>query len=98
MKKLLDRTNQPNSRETQTVTLEREEGFASILGGARHHEIQSFKDPEQKALDAATIALLGNQADDGHWRYDLEADVTIPSEYVMLQRFLAVQTEIESDV
>ena len=31
--------------------------------------------------------MLGAQAEDGHWRYDLEADVTIPSEYVMLQRF-----------
>tara|TARA_B100000674_G_scaffold122602_1_gene93724 strand:+ start:3845 stop:5923 length:2079 start_codon:yes stop_codon:yes gene_type:complete len=84
---LLDRTNQQNPTETQTATLEREEGFGSILGGARHHEIQSYKEPGQKALDAATLALLGAQAEDGHWRYDLEADVTIPSEYVMLQRF-----------
>ena len=87
LKKLLDRTNQPNPTETQTVTLEREESFGSILEDARHHEMQSFKEPEQNALDAATLALLGAQAEDGHWRYDLEADVTIPSEYIMLQRF-----------
>ena len=71
---MLDRTNQSNPTETQTATLEREESFGSILEDARHHEMQSFKEPEQKALDAATLALLGAQADDGHWRYDLEAD------------------------
>ncbi len=84
---MLDRTNQANPTKVQTVELESERGFANILGEAEQSEIQSYKEPGQKALDAATMALMGNQADDGHWRFDLEADVTIPSEYVMLQRF-----------
>ena len=33
-------------------------------------------------------ALLGAQSADGHWAYELEADATIPSEYVLLNHFL----------
>lgn len=40
------------------------------------------------ALGAALSRLLKLQSDQGYWVFDLEADATIPSEYVMLQRFL----------
>ncbi len=40
------------------------------------------------ALGAALGRLLNLQSDQGYWVFDLEADATIPSEYVMLQRFL----------
>ena len=36
----------------------------------------------------ARNALLGLQQDDGHWLFELEADTTIPSEYVLLRHFL----------
>lgn len=39
-------------------------------------------------LDAAAVLLASKQRDDGHWIFELEADVTIPAEYVMLQRFI----------
>ena len=42
----------------------------------------------QVAIDAASAALLGKQAADGHWVFPLEADATIPSEYVLLEHFL----------
>ena len=32
--------------------------------------------------------LAGCQADDGHWAFELEADATIPSEYIFLNHFL----------
>lgn len=32
--------------------------------------------------------LASLQREDGHWVFELEADVTIPAEYIMLQRFL----------
>lgn len=41
-----------------------------------------------QAVGAALGRLLGLQAEQGYWVFDLEADATIPSEYVMLQRFL----------
>ncbi|HKS17875.1 MAG TPA: squalene--hopene cyclase [Bradyrhizobium sp.] len=44
------------------------------------------------ALDAsiasATEALLGYRQSDGHWVFELEADATIPSEYVLLRHYL----------
>jgi squalene-hopene/tetraprenyl-beta-curcumene cyclase len=33
-------------------------------------------------------ALKAAQADDGHWAYELEADATIPAEYILLEHFL----------
>jgi squalene-hopene/tetraprenyl-beta-curcumene cyclase len=47
---------------------------------------------DRRALDssitAATEALLGSQRGDGHWVFELEADVTIPAEYVLLKHYL----------
>lgn len=37
--------------------------------------------------DAAT-ALLARQAEDGHWVFELEADATIPAEYIFLNHYL----------
>lgn len=48
--------------------------------------------PERALLDAtiarASQSLLGEQREDGHWVYELEADATIPSEYILLRHFL----------
>jgi squalene-hopene/tetraprenyl-beta-curcumene cyclase len=40
------------------------------------------------SIAAATEALLGCQRGDGHWVFELEADVTIPAEYVLLKHYL----------
>src|ERR1700678_703225 len=40
-------------------------------------------------IDAATQALLACQRADGHWLFELEADATIPAEYVLLRHYLA---------
>ena len=37
---------------------------------------------------AATEALLARQRQDGHWVFELEADATIPAEYVLLRHYL----------
>jgi squalene-hopene/tetraprenyl-beta-curcumene cyclase len=39
-------------------------------------------------IDAATQALLARQHDDGHFLFELEADATIPAEYVLLRHYL----------
>src|SRR5580692_594635 len=41
------------------------------------------------AIDAATAALLACQREDGHWVFELEADATIPAEYILLKHYLA---------
>jgi squalene-hopene/tetraprenyl-beta-curcumene cyclase len=40
------------------------------------------------AIERAERALRGHQKSDGHWVFDLEADATIPAEYVLLEHYL----------
>ena len=42
----------------------------------------------QAAIARARDALLAMQRDDGHWVFELEADATIPAEYVLLTHYL----------
>jgi squalene-hopene/tetraprenyl-beta-curcumene cyclase len=41
-----------------------------------------------RAVMRATQWLLSHQQEDGHWVFDLEADATIPAEYILLQHYL----------
>ena len=41
------------------------------------------------AITAAKDALLALQRDDGHFVFELEADATIPAEYVLMRHYLA---------
>ena len=41
-----------------------------------------------RAIAEATKALLASQRGDGHWVFELEADATIPAEYVLLKHYL----------
>src|SRR5438445_13281750 len=43
----------------------------------------------ESSIDSATLALLEFQRPDGHWVFELEADATIPAEYVLLRHYLA---------
>jgi len=40
------------------------------------------------AIQAAKNKLLEQQHDDGHWVYELEADCTIPAEYILMNHFV----------
>jgi len=49
--------------------------------------------PDRQGLDnsiaAASRALLDAQKPDRHWVFELEADITIPAEYVMMRHYFA---------
>ena len=45
-------------------------------------------DALQHAIQHAASALAGRQRADGHWVFELEADATIPAEYVLLEHYL----------
>ena len=49
----------------------------------------------EATIRGATRALLDRQRDDGHWVFELEADATIPSEYVLLVHHLAETANLE---
>jgi squalene-hopene/tetraprenyl-beta-curcumene cyclase len=42
----------------------------------------------EASINSATQALLDHRQADGHWVFELEADCTIPAEYVLLAHFL----------
>src|SRR5689334_20782539 len=54
----------------------------------------------EQSISAATQALLGYRQSDGHWVFELEADSTIPAEYILLRHYLAepVDTELEAKI
>ena len=47
-----------------------------------------------KAINSAKKNLLSKQSNDGHWVYELEADCTIPAEYILMNHFTG---EIDND-
>ncbi|HEY2658734.1 MAG TPA: squalene--hopene cyclase [Caulobacteraceae bacterium] len=63
---------------------------------------QQFKPASEISLEAldravgrATDALLKLQRPDGHWVFELEADATIPAEYILLRHYLAEPDDLE---
>src|SRR6201994_2410652 len=52
------------------------------------------------SINAATRALLDLRQSDGHWVFELEADCTIPAEYVLLRHYLGepVDSELEAKI
>ena len=46
------------------------------------------RDMIERSVTRATDALLKDQRPDGHWVFELEADATIPAEYVLLRHYL----------
>jgi squalene-hopene/tetraprenyl-beta-curcumene cyclase len=54
-----------------------------------------------RAIATARDAMIGRQSAEGYWLFELEADCTIPAEYIMMMHFLdeidsALETKIAS--
>ena len=48
-----------------------------------------------RRIDAAAAALRSTQRADGHWVFELEADATIPAEYVLFTHYLGEEPDRE---
>src|SRR2546430_15782340 len=59
-----------------------------MIGQAEALKIEPDAQPLDRAISAATDALLSLQQADGHWIFELEADATIPAEYILLVHYL----------
>jgi squalene-hopene/tetraprenyl-beta-curcumene cyclase len=46
-------------------------------------------------INRAAKALLARQQPDGHWVFELEADATIPAEYLLLRHYLGEPDDVE---
>src|SRR6202000_2288073 len=53
-----------------------------------------------RRIERAAAALLSRQQADGHWVFELEADATIPAEYVLLRHYLGepIDAELEQKI
>ena len=51
-------------------------------------------DAAERSIARAATALHARQREDGHWRFELEADVTIPAEYVLLRHFRGEERDV----
>ncbi len=66
-------------------------------------ELQPVEEPVGAALDdvieEASAWLGARQANDGHWLFELEADATIPAEYILLNHFLGeIDDQVEAKI
>jgi squalene-hopene/tetraprenyl-beta-curcumene cyclase len=57
-------------------------------------------DTLEQQIQKSAQALLAQQRPDGHWVFELEADATIPAEYVLLRHYLGepVDAELERKI
>jgi squalene-hopene/tetraprenyl-beta-curcumene cyclase len=66
----------------------------SSLGAERYDVLQSLEtETLVGAVRAAQQAMLTSQHADGYWSFELEADCTIPAEYILMMHFMG---EIEA--
>ena len=61
---------------------------ASVAGAITLDELD-------RRIASATDALLSERKSDGHWCFELEADATIPSEYVLFRHFRGEPENLE---
>ncbi|MCH8263731.1 MAG: hypothetical protein IIA77_11940, partial [Proteobacteria bacterium] len=53
----------------------------------------------EETIQTARDALIEQQQADGHWVYQLEADCTIPAEYILMNHFAdEIDDELESKI
>jgi squalene-hopene/tetraprenyl-beta-curcumene cyclase len=64
--------------------------------GWRGEEGAAFEAQLDAAIEDSRSALKERQTADGHWAFELEADATIPAEYIMLEHYLdEIDPEVE---
>jgi squalene-hopene/tetraprenyl-beta-curcumene cyclase len=70
------------------------------MAGMPARATESSPSPLDEAISAATDAILDLQRPDGHWVFELEADATIPAEYVLMRHYLAepVDAKLEAKI
>ncbi len=72
-----------------------EAASASDNSGLYTHCGAQGRDPIDTRIGEAGRALRERQHDDGHWLFELEADATIPSEYILLRHYLGERDDLK---
>jgi squalene-hopene/tetraprenyl-beta-curcumene cyclase len=80
-------------------SLSRAAGIADGALGARDPADSMRHAPLEHAIESARDALRERQARDGCWQFQLEADCTIPAEYIMMMHFLGeIDAQLEGQL
>jgi squalene-hopene/tetraprenyl-beta-curcumene cyclase len=72
--------------------------FSGPIAAAESARVRAPRALERlaQAIAAARDALIGLQRPDGHWVFELEADCTIPAEYILMMHYLdEIDPELE---
>jgi squalene-hopene/tetraprenyl-beta-curcumene cyclase len=77
--------------------------MTSGITSKNKHQPAFAEAPQPHGLNAAIArsvrSLLAAQRDDGHWVFELEADATIPAEYILLEHYLGtIDPELEERI
>ncbi|MGQ4274849.1 squalene--hopene cyclase [Terrihabitans sp. B22-R8] len=64
------------------------------VSAVRQNEAISLETLEER-IASATGGLLSYRKDDGHWCFELEADATIPAEYVLMRHYRGEPVDLE---
>jgi squalene-hopene/tetraprenyl-beta-curcumene cyclase len=74
-------------------------GIADGALGAPESSDRMRPAPLERAIEAARDALSAQQAREGYWQFQLEADCTIPAEYIMMMHFLGeIDAQLEGQL
>jgi squalene-hopene/tetraprenyl-beta-curcumene cyclase len=68
---------------------------AAIMAASSSADAVQTRVALDAAIARATDAILADQRPDGHWVYELEADATIPAEYILLVHYLGETPNLE---
>jgi squalene-hopene/tetraprenyl-beta-curcumene cyclase len=74
---------------------------ASVADGHRARELQGVirRLPLDAAIATAREELIRRQSPEGCWQFELEADCTIPAEYIMMMHFLGeIDAQLEAKI
>jgi squalene-hopene/tetraprenyl-beta-curcumene cyclase len=66
-----------------------------VTAASKADSARPAMDVLDRRIKTAAAALLKRQQPDGHWVFELEADCTIPSEYVLLRHYLGEPDDLE---
>ncbi|ABF11015.1 squalene--hopene cyclase [Cupriavidus metallidurans] len=71
--------------QAATITRPQDE---TLTTSARRPAQPALPDPLDAGIAHVVESLLAQQQSDGHWVYELEADATIPAEYILMVHYL----------
>ncbi len=73
--------------------------MGEVIAAGVTETVARLQDEVEPAIRRASRTLLARQHADGHWAFELEADATIPAEFILLHHYLGrIEPGIEAQI